>query len=556
MQRLAHSVRVGCALVVTTSIAMAHAAAAQSGQETEAHGTERTESTQGTEGTANTIGEVTIRSKQLFDPSDPAENNFLYRLANRLHMSTRESAIRAQLLFRPGDPYDPHQIAETERNLRAMRFLREPVIRPVRFHDGVVDLEVRTQDVWTMSPGVSFGRAGGANHTRLEFEDSNFLGRGKFFEAGIGSDVDRTSRTLEWRDPSVFGTHWQSGLRVADSTDGGGFELGLARPFYSLDTHWSAGFSALSDESVDHRYSLGEIVDGYERNQSEFDLHAGWSTGLHSGWVRRWVAGLHYDDARFAVSPLAPAPQVLPGDRRLSYPYVSYQVLQDDFSVGRNYDQIGRTEDLCFGTRYRMELGWSSPGLGADRSAAILGAGFDRGLRLTESRKLFLSSTLRSRLENGRLRDALLATNARFFWRTSPRTMFYAGLQADAGHALDADHEVRLGGDTGLRGYPLRYQNGSARALFTLEERVYTDWYPMHLFRVGGAVFADVGRTWGASAVNEPNLGLLSDVGVGLRFGSTRSSLANVIHIDLAFPLQREPGIRGVQFVVETRKSF
>ena len=32
-----------------------------------------------------------------------------------------------------------------------------------------------------------------------------------------------------------------------------------------------------------------------------------------------------------------------------------------------------------------------------------------------------------------------------------------------------------LGGDTGLRGYPLRYQNGNQRALFTVEERLYTN---------------------------------------------------------------------------------
>jgi hypothetical protein len=73
---------------------------------------------------------------------------------------------------------------------------------------------------------------------------------------------------------------------------------------------------------------------------------------------------------------------------------------------------------------------------------------------------------------------------------------------------------------------------------------------------VGGAVFMDVGRTWGRSAVGSPSLGLLKDVGFGLRLGSSRSALANVIHIDLAVPLDRDSTMRGVQFLVETKKSF
>ncbi|MBX5462676.1 MAG: hypothetical protein IRZ28_16500 [Steroidobacteraceae bacterium] len=502
------------------------------------------------------IGEVVIRGHPVFDPTDPRENNRLYRLANRLHVPTRESAVRAQLLFRPGDRFDARQIEETERNLRTLRFLREPRVRATRFHDGVVDIEIDTQDVWTMSPGFSFGRSGGTNSTSFEFEDSNFLGFGKFVQAGVGSDVDRTSTTFEWRDPNVLGSRWQSGAKFANSTDGGGFELGLVRPFYSLDARWSAGLSALADESVQRRYALGEVVDGFQRGQREFNVFAGRSSGVHEGAVTRWTAGLHYDAARFSDSALATAPEHLPQDRVLSYPYVRYEVIHDDFAVGKNHDQIGRTEDLDFGTRYCAELGWSSPAFGADRSAAIFRAEAHRGLRLEGERHLFLSSSLAGRLGSGQLEDTLLEGAARYFWPTSQNTQFYAGLHAEVGHALDGDHDLTLGGDNGLRGYPLQYQAGSARAVFTLEERVYTSWSPFNLFRVGGAMFVDVGRTWGPSAVDAPNLGLLEDVGFGLRLGSTKSSLANVIHIDLAFPLNRDTSIRGVQFLVETKKSF
>ena len=113
-----------------------------------------------------------------------------------------------------------------------------------------------------------------------------------------------------------------------------------------------------------------------------------------------------------------------------------------------------------------------------------------------------------------------------------------------------------LGGDNGLRGYPLRYQSGEHRALFTVEERVYTDWYPFRLFRVGGAVFYDIGRAWGGPFQNPVNPGWLSDVGFGLRILSARASFGNVVHADIAFPLNPDPNIRSMQFLVKTYADF
>jgi outer membrane translocation and assembly module TamA len=107
-----------------------------------------------------------------------------------------------------------------------------------------------------------------------------------------------------------------------------------------------------------------------------------------------------------------------------------------------------------------------------------------------------------------------------------------------------------------LRGYPLRYQAGNRRALLTVEQRYFTDWYPARLFRVGGAVFFDMGKAWGDNAFGTPSRGVLKDVGFGLRFGNTRSGLGNVVHVDVAFPLDRDASIDNVQFLVETKKTF
>jgi hypothetical protein len=504
------------------------------------------------------IGAVIVRVEPIFDPADKRESRAVFRLADRLHIDTRESTLRAHLLFKPGDEYSQRVLDETARNLRDQRYIREPIVRPVAFHDGVVDVEVVVQDVWTTNPGASYGRAGGANSSGFEFEELNLLGFGKQVSLGYKQNTDRASYTAKWHDPTVLGTRWTDTVAITQSDDGHGYELGFERPFYSLDSRWSAGVSAMEDAGVDHLYSLGNEISAYSRETRTFDAHFGWSHGLREDHAHRWIAGFRQQIAEFApeASVESATPALLPRGRELAYPYLRFESLEDDFETARNHDQIARTEDLYFGRRYAVELGWAAPAFGSDRSAAVFSAQAGRGLRLAQQRSLFLAGELSGRLENGSLTDALLSTSMRYYRPTGEQSMFFAGLSGALGHRLDADHELVLDGEFGLRGYPLHYQNGNSRVLLTLEERVFTDWNLWRLAQIGGAVFIDTGRTWGPALGGGESLGMLSDVGFGLRLGNSRSALANVLHLDVAFPLGGDPSIRNVQFLIQTRRSF
>src|ERR1700733_6482800 len=136
------------------------------------------------------IGRVEIATHNIFDESDPRETNGLFRLADRLHVRTKHATIQAQLLFASGDKYLARKLAETERVLRLLPYVYDARIVPVHYADGKVDVRVITKDVWTLSPGISFGRSGGTNNSRFDLEDSNFLGWGKNIEFTHGSNVD------------------------------------------------------------------------------------------------------------------------------------------------------------------------------------------------------------------------------------------------------------------------------------------------------------------------------------------------------------------------------
>ncbi len=502
------------------------------------------------------VGEVFIYNENIFDLEDPQENKQLYRLANKLHIRTQPQVIRQQLLFKSGDRYSQRLLDESARILRSARYLYDASIRPVAFKDGRVDIAVTTRDVWTLNPGLSFSRKGGENTAGVELEELNLLGTGTGLELSHVSGVDRDSTMIEYKDRHVFDSWVRVRAAYADNSDGSFTALELERPFYSLDSRWTAGVFLADDEHIEPLYDLGEVVEEFASHQKFASAFWGWSDGLRDGWVRRWRVGATYDENEFSEIPGSIRPTLMPENRKLIYPWLGFELVQNDFDKFRNHDQIGRTEDFHLGARLSALLGYADQAYGADRSALIFSARASHGSGSGDRSALLLSTALNGRLESGELRNTVLDGALRYYVRQSERRLFFTTLEASVGRALDLDTQILLGGDNGLRGYPLRYQGGEARALLTVEQRYFTNWYPFRLFRVGGAAFFDIGRTWGETPVSTPSRGLLKDVGIGLRFGNSRSGLGNIIHVDLAFPLDGDSSIDDVQILLETKERF
>lgn len=502
------------------------------------------------------IGKIVLLKENVFDPSRPEEDKWLYRLANSWHIVTRDSVIRQQLLFREGDRYSKRLLDESARLLRENDYLYTATVEPLRYEGGIVDVVVRTRDLWTLMPGASISRSGGENQWRVTLSEKNLLGRGMRLRLSREEDVDRAATTFEFSDRN-FGHSWVSVmLGLSDKSDGSTYLLNVERPFYALDARWSAGFNFRNDDREDRLYELGEEAAEYRHESDYFTLFGGRSNGLENGWVRRWTAGVVYDDQEFSEVAMPEFPAAVPDDRRLVYPYVALELLEDDFEVTANREQIGRPEDFYMGRRLTASLGYAAEAFGSDRNSIVYALEASRGYGQISSKALLLSAMASGRVDGGDAANTVAEVAARYYNQISNKRLFFMTLDAKAGHDLDLENPIELGGDTGLRGYPLRYQAGDASLLFTIEQRYYTDWYPFRLVRIGGAIFADVGRTWGENPVGADSLGWLKDVGFGLRFGPTRGGDHEVIHLDVAFPLDGDPSIDDVQILLESKASF
>jgi outer membrane translocation and assembly module TamA len=311
----------------------------------------------------------------------------------------------------------------------------------------------------------------------------------------------------------------------------------------------------LLEDRVDPIFDLGERTREFGHKIDFFEPWWGLSTGLREGSARRWKFGFTYSSDTFSQAPGQQEEVLLPPDRTLSYPWLDVEFIQDRFVEARDLNRIARTEDINLGMRLQARVGWSSSSFGADEDLAVMGFNGETGFRPSERTLLFTSVNGGARLGSDS-ETLVVGGAARFFWRNFGRHAFFGKLELSAVEDLDPEKQLLLGGDNGLRGYPLRYQSGDRKYLLTFEERFFTNLELFKLANIGGAVFFDVGRAWFHNNGVEEDLGVLKDVGFGLRVSSSRSSGQSVFHLDVAFPLDGDSSIDGVQFLVETRESF
>ena len=499
------------------------------------------------------VGTITVVRQDVFDTNDPAEDVAAYRLANRWHIVTREGVVRELLLFREDDSVTVNAIAETERILRGKSYLYDARIvanRVCANADGVavVDLIVVTRDVWSLSPELSVTRTGGEDRLRAGVSEINLGGSGSNLDITVFENLDRQGVSASYADPNLGRGRVGMRLRYDDTDDGELVEAGIGQPFYALSARRSWDAYVFRSNAVQGLYRGGHRIASFRRDYRLAQVSSGWSFGRRDGWVNRVVAGMTTEDWRHA--PATTASSVAPRSRSFEYPWVSFHRIEDEYAQVRNVDRVQTTEDVYLGRRYDLLLGYAPDGDGHFVATAEFRDGRmngDVGILRYGVRASGYWNTARGRPEN-----AIARTWARYRHRQTPRWALILDGEATVTEGLTDDQQVLIGGSTGLRGYPNRYQSGTRAFRLTAEQRFYTDLYPLRILRIALAGFVDVGRAWSSREANDT----LANVGVGLRFESTRTNRSLVYHLDVAFPLVDGPGVSGVEVTLTSKRSL
>src|SRR5262245_60261054 len=438
------------------------------------------------------IGRITVTSLDVFAPEE-AERGWVYRTANTLHVGTRPDTIRKFLLFEQGDPYDPAVLAQTERNLRELDFLKSARVKAGPPHDGVVDVDVITQDAWTTEIALSAGSAGGETRWGAGLVERNVLGRGKQLALSYADGFERTDRRIEFRDPSLFGSYWSASLLYADNSDGGQRRVRLFKPFTSALDRLAA--EALWD---DHRleqgmYADGEIVSEFARHQEIVRLSAGTPIASSSTQARRLSAGINFVKDLFA--PVAAAPDdALPANREFRYLFVAFEDVSNDYLSLPFVNRDLRVEDFNLGRRITASVALSPKAFGVPATTGWVAGAVEQGWRLPGTSFAKLSAAFETRLDGGLQNAIPTATGSVVIpWRSALVQTTVARAVFQRGWNLDGDVQFFADGDHGLRGYRLYAFEGDRRFILNVEHRVFGGFEVLQLFTLGAAIFVDTG---------------------------------------------------------------
>src|SRR6185369_7820006 len=156
--------------------------------------------------------------------------------------------------------YSPAILAEAERSLRALGLFRSVSIVAGEAHDGVVDVQVNTQDAWTVQIGLSAGSGGGAMQGGIAVGEKNVLGLATQLRFAFAKDQDRTYRSVELVTPNFFLPFTTAHAFYANNSDGSERILEVVRPFYSTAAPWSAQLAYADTRRDEFTYQEGGAV--------------------------------------------------------------------------------------------------------------------------------------------------------------------------------------------------------------------------------------------------------------------------------------------------------
>lgn len=513
------------------------------------------------------IRSITIQADNIFDTSDKRENGLFYQTANALHFRTRQETVRQQLLFKEGDAFSPQLILETERLLRANRYIGKATIH-TNIDGDFVDVIVETQDTWSTKPKVRASHTGGESRSELGLKEENLFGLGISADLSYKKDEQRSSYVFSVADEHLFNSWYSGKIRYVSSTDGDEKMFAVSKPFYSLDTRTSHGISYDKLIGNEAYYLLGEKYFEYNKEESDHNLFYGWSSGLQEGSTYRQSLGIHYNRQRYSdieqpesmgmpmVTQYLATHSVLPEDRRDLYPYYGLAYLQDRYIEARNLDHIGRVEDRYVGFSGGFQIGYSSDSWGAYDDSLFLTAYAEKTFLLSDRSSLSAHGDVNLRWQDSTAENFKASFLLRYFNEHADHFKFYTDFSSVNGYKLDLQNQIFLDNDAGMRGFPTHYLSGTSAQKITFEERYYSDAKPFRIFGIGAAIFADIGHISGGNEIERAHSGTYSDIGIGLRIANNRTSDGDILHIDFAIPVGGDLPDKSFQINIEMKPRF
>jgi hypothetical protein len=506
------------------------------------------------------ITSIWVDNHSVFDLTQTGHDRrfgWAFRAANRLHVRTREEVIRRELVFEPGDCYDPERLRESERVLRATGFIADVDIFGVPQPDGSIHVVVETRDDWSTRVEVGSESGTGFRVNGVALRETNLLGTGR--QAALFYVESRHEKVYggSYMDPQLFGSRWQGGLALGRTAVGTLYRQSLSYPFIG-ETGRRAFRHGLEHNDRFFRYHamdgsglVGILV---PESRRAFDVGGAIRLGEpgHLTLLGALVSGerVWYPGSAELQRDRSPAPDSLvdPILARLdSVADVRASILVGQRNVyyvrRRALDTVNATEDVRLGLEIELGMGRSITAVSTHDDMSLdvglfaagrLGENVLVGTRmLVEGKRDYDSSP-----DEPEWRDVFGQFDFWSYWRPrESRHTVVGAIGVTGGWHARIPFQLTLGGATGLRGHPLHVAPGGTRLVGTLEARSHFAWPIPELFDFGTTVFVDAGRTWAGQVPFGVDSPVYSSMGVGVR-GAFPPGSQSTLRMDVAAPIR------------------
>jgi hypothetical protein len=510
------------------------------------------------------IESIAIEVLDVIEDRDP-----LPGVLNALHCTTRQHAIRRDLLFSAGQRYEKIVIDETERNLRALRQQSLVVILPIRgTTPDSVRVLVLVKDVWSLRLNTSYRITGqGLETLYIQPAEENLFGMRRTLSGTFAYDPATLSFGGTFIEPRLADSRILVALSanaIVNHTTGavegstGSFDYGV--PIYSTRQDWAWGTSLTWNESVTRRFR-GRALNVFNADLAtdpaslcpdptrcipmtyRTDRITG-TTGVSRQWGRGTLQLVQvgvsadrriYDPgdlSRYAPDAVARfLDERVPTSVTRNGPFVRYQLQQNRFSKMQDVETLGLQENYRLGFEAHARIYPMLEAFGSTTSligySGAVAYTYELGNGLV---RLYGAAAVEVTPRHDAVANATLQGGMRLVTPRLPFGRFVYDGTFTARPRNDLNAVSSLGGDGRLRGYLSGSVLGHNMFAANLEYRTRS--FQLGTIQVGGALFYDVGDAYDTLADLRPKQG----AGAGLRLGFPQLD-RTVMRIDLGFPL-------------------
>ncbi|MBL4908538.1 MAG: hypothetical protein JKX78_00700 [Alteromonadaceae bacterium] len=502
----------------------------------------------------NTQTTVNFLPQPIFDENEKGIY-FFHRWANWLHIKTKVKTLKNESAFFLEEcKKNDQDLAELERHLRNKIYIRDA---QVTFAKGTDQVNVKTWDNWSLLPTASFGRKGGKNNFSLGIQERNLLGLGIFAKAESYSDPQRSGKRFISKIPLFQQQNTDLSLVFANNDDGKQRSVFLVKDFVSFHSDFAYTLGFNKEKRVDTIFQNGADQAKFKHDIKYTEIGYAWLKTNNDNYAMRYSLGFTQDKNVFSTlnSPINNLlSQLLPYNRLLSYPWIGFEYIEKDFKKLTNIHLISQIEDFNNGWQFNTKIGVGNGNVN-NSAWGILQAEVNKGFMFDKTYLLF----------NFKIFDDLYRDKNRLFAKItgeyfnhlSEKWVLYVNNVNVVSNNQYIDQPVSMGGDTGLRGFPLQYQQGKNSIKLSSELRYYPRINILKVLDLAGVAFVDAGKVFGNTNIENIENNWLYSTGIGVRFYSPNSSKEhNIIHIDLAFPISNNANVNNIELRFQLKESF